>query len=168
MRRECLEHFSRHWLQRKPLVSDRGMHHDTCVSQVSWCMSGSLNLGCGKNVPRPSRRMHNPQFYVSGKRLIACILIAINDPKLSMPVWLDISSRQKLIINVELASCCRNWNFMQETHAYSLSNSILLVNDSCSSIVSGDQENYAIMGLCTSEGKMKIYIDRNHESIMGH
>ena len=33
-RRECRERFSRHWLQRKPLVSVPGMHHSTCVTHV--------------------------------------------------------------------------------------------------------------------------------------
>ena len=35
----------------KPLVSDPGMHHDTCVTHVPWCMSGSLTCGGGENVP---------------------------------------------------------------------------------------------------------------------
>ena len=35
--------------QRKPLVSDPGMHHGTCVTHVLWCMSGSLTYG--ENVP---------------------------------------------------------------------------------------------------------------------
>ena len=47
-------------LQRKPLVSDPDMHHGTCVTHVPWCMSGKR---C-----RHSRRMRNPQFYVSIKR----------------------------------------------------------------------------------------------------
>ena len=51
MRRECRERFSRHWLERKPLVSDPGMHHGTCVSHVPWCMSGPLNCGGRENVP---------------------------------------------------------------------------------------------------------------------
>ena len=42
MRRECRERFPRHRLQRKPLVSDPGMHHGTCVTHVSCCMSGSF------------------------------------------------------------------------------------------------------------------------------
>ena len=46
MRRECRERF-----QRKLLVSDPGMHHDTCVTHVPWCMSGSLTCGEGENVP---------------------------------------------------------------------------------------------------------------------
>ena len=41
--------FIRHRLQRKPIVSDPGMHHGTCVKHVSWCMSGSLTRG--ENVP---------------------------------------------------------------------------------------------------------------------
>ena len=49
--RECWERFPRHRLQRKPLVSDPGMHHGTCVTHVPWCMSGSLTRGGGENVP---------------------------------------------------------------------------------------------------------------------
>ena len=37
--------------QRKPIVSDAGMHHGTCVTHVPWCMSGSLTCGDGENVP---------------------------------------------------------------------------------------------------------------------
>ena len=37
--------FSRHRLQRKPLVSDPGMNHDPRVTHVSWCMSESLTRG---------------------------------------------------------------------------------------------------------------------------
>ena len=51
MRRERRERFPHHQLQRKPLVSDPGMHHGTCVTHVPWCMSGSLNRGGGENVP---------------------------------------------------------------------------------------------------------------------
>ena len=65
MRREC---FPRHQLQRKPLVSNPGMHHGTCVTHVPWCMSGSLTCGGRGKRSRHSRRMRNPQFYVSGKR----------------------------------------------------------------------------------------------------
>ena len=34
MHRECRERFPHHRLQRKPLVSDPGMHHGTCVAHV--------------------------------------------------------------------------------------------------------------------------------------
>ena len=45
------ERFPQHRLQRKPLFSDPGMHHGTCVMHVPWCMSGSLTRGGGENVP---------------------------------------------------------------------------------------------------------------------
>ena len=59
-------------------VSDPDMHHGTCVTHVPWCMPGSLTCGFlwsrwrGKR-SRHSRRMRNPQFYVSGKRPIASV-----------------------------------------------------------------------------------------------
>ena len=43
--------FPRRRIQRKPLVSDPGMPHGTCVTHVPWCMSGSLTCGDGENVP---------------------------------------------------------------------------------------------------------------------
>ena len=36
---------------KKPLVSDPGMHHDTGVMHVPWCMPGSQTRGGGENVP---------------------------------------------------------------------------------------------------------------------
>ena len=42
--REWQEPFPRYRLQRKPLVSDAGVHHGT------WCMSGSPTRGGGENV----------------------------------------------------------------------------------------------------------------------
>ena len=67
MRRGCRERFLRRRLQRKPLVSDPGMRRGTCVTHVPWCMSGSLTRGDRRGIrSRHSRRMRNPQFYVSG------------------------------------------------------------------------------------------------------
>ena len=54
--------FPRHRLQRKPLVSDPGMHHGTCVTRVPWCMSGSLIGGGGGNVPGIPRACATPNF----------------------------------------------------------------------------------------------------------
>ena len=51
MLRECRERFPRHRLQRKPLVSDPGMHDGTWVTHVPWCMVGSLTRGDRENVP---------------------------------------------------------------------------------------------------------------------
>ena len=42
--------FPRRRFHRKPLVSDPGMHHGTCVTHVPWCMSESLTCGDGENV----------------------------------------------------------------------------------------------------------------------
>ena len=58
-----------------PRVSDLDMHHGTCITHMPWCMPGSLTVGFfwsrfrGKH-SRHSRRMCNPQFYLSGKRPI--------------------------------------------------------------------------------------------------
>ena len=54
-------------------VSDPDMHHGTCVTRVPWCMPGSLTSGFLWSQwrwkrSRHSRRMRNPQFYISGKR----------------------------------------------------------------------------------------------------
>ena len=43
--------FPRRRFQRKPLVSDPGMHHGTCETHVPWCISGSLTRDDGENVP---------------------------------------------------------------------------------------------------------------------
>ena len=51
MHRECRERFPRHRFQRKPLVSDPGMHHGICVTHVPWCMSGLLTRWGRENVP---------------------------------------------------------------------------------------------------------------------
>ena len=51
MRREYQERFPCQRLQRKPPVSDPGMHHGTSVTHMPWCMSGSLTRGGGKTFP---------------------------------------------------------------------------------------------------------------------
>ena len=50
MRGERRKPFRRHRLQRKPRVSDPGMHHGTCVTHVPCCMSGLLTRSGGENV----------------------------------------------------------------------------------------------------------------------
>ena len=68
MRRECRERFS-----PPPWFSDPDIHHGTCVMYVPGWMPGSLTNGFlwsrwrGKRF-RHSRRMRNPQIYVSDKR----------------------------------------------------------------------------------------------------
>ena len=68
VRQECREHFSHHRLQRKPLVSDPSMHHGTCVYARAVMHAGIANLRWWGKRSRHSRRLRNPQFYVSGKR----------------------------------------------------------------------------------------------------
>ena len=82
MRWECRERFPRHRLQRKPLVIDPDMHHDTCVTaNPRW--RGKRTRHC--------RRMRNPQFYVSGKRPMGVIigLPWYHRSKLAVYLWFD-------------------------------------------------------------------------------
>ena len=61
MHRECWERFPRHWLQRKPLVSDPDIHH--AVMHV-----GIANPWWLGKRSRYNWRMRNPQFYLFSKR----------------------------------------------------------------------------------------------------
>ena len=58
--------FPRRRIQRKPLVSDPGIHHGTCVKHVPWCMSGMLTRVAGKTSPAFPAHAH-PKFDVFGK-----------------------------------------------------------------------------------------------------
>ena len=69
MRRECQERFPRHRLQRKPLVSDPGMHDARALMHVGI----AIPRWRGKR-SRHSRRMLYPQFNMSGKRPMALTL----------------------------------------------------------------------------------------------
>ena len=86
-----------------PRVSDPGMHHGTCVSHVPWCMSGSLTSGFlwsrwrGKR-SRHSRRMRNPQFYVSGKRPMGRMQMA-SLCSILQGYWLPWDSRCRIMLN---------------------------------------------------------------------
>ena len=86
-----------------PRVNDPDMHRGTCVMHVSWCMSGSLTSGFlwsrwrGKRFrhSRHFRHMHNPRFYVSGKRPIPHLncdepisaALSITLISVDMPLW---------------------------------------------------------------------------------
>ena len=61
LRRECRERFPRHRLQRKPVVSNPGMHHGIMHDGIG-------NLRWRRKRSRHSRCMRNLQFYVSIKR----------------------------------------------------------------------------------------------------
>ena len=75
MRPECRERFPRHQLQRKPLVSDPGMHHGTCARAAIY--AGIANPRWRGKRSRHSRRMRNPQFRVSGKRPMSSVAMML-------------------------------------------------------------------------------------------
>ena len=57
----------------QPRLKDPDMYHGTCVAHVPWCMPGSLTSGFLSirwqiKLSQLSRRMRNPQMYVSVKR----------------------------------------------------------------------------------------------------
>ena len=106
MRRECRERFPRHQLQRKPLVSNPGMHHGTCVVHVPWCMSGSLTRGGRGKRTRHSRRMRDPQFYVSGKRPMVHIPRDVLFNAISISKW-DVESGNLTFAQTCLS--CQEW-----------------------------------------------------------
>ena len=59
-------------------VSDPDMHHGTCVTHVPWSLTSVFRWSRWHgNRSRHSRRMQNPQFYVSGKRHIGHVLTRI-------------------------------------------------------------------------------------------
>ena len=86
--------------QRKPLVSDPGMHHGTCVTHVPWCMSGSLTCGDRENVPGipgacapailriwqeahcQSHRKHNRQYFTDIQSLAMTRQVSLHTPLL--------------------------------------------------------------------------------------
>ena len=70
MGRDCRERFPRHQLQRKPQVSYPGIHHGTCRARVVMHVGIANSRWWGKR-SRHSRCIHNPRFYVSGKRPMA-------------------------------------------------------------------------------------------------
>ena len=82
-----------------PRVSDTDMHHGTCVTHVPWCMQRSLTSGFlwnrrrGKRF-RHSRRMHNLQFYVSGKRPMRSIFT--DDIEQWMSTWRQFASARTI------------------------------------------------------------------------
>ena len=90
-----------------PWVSDPDMHHGTCVTHVPWCMPGSLTSGFfgsrwRRKSSRHPRRMHNPQFFASGKksmcsgpeseRNISRVQSRTNNPRCSCAI-LDLQSQ---------------------------------------------------------------------------
>ena len=106
MRRECRERFPRHRLQRKPLVSDPGGHHGTCVTHVPWCMPESLTRSGGENVPGipGACATRNFTYLVRGPWGVSDISSANAFKLLNSTNW----------TKGHLHSICNNWSFAQE------------------------------------------------------
>ena len=109
MRLECRERFPYHRLHRKPLVSDSGIHHGTCVTHVPWCVSGSLARSGGKNVPGIPGACANLNFtylvrgpWVSGYFCMMwfnyCIFIYVTN---CHAIWICISIEIYLFIQIK-------------------------------------------------------------------
>ena len=78
MRRKSLERFPRNRRQRKLLVNDHSIHHDSCVTHVSWCMSGSLTHGARENVPGiPGACATRNVTYLARSPWLGCVSHAI-------------------------------------------------------------------------------------------
>ena len=90
-----------------PRVSGPDMHHGTRVTQVPWCMSGSLTRGFhwsrwrGKRSRGHSRRMCNPQFYVSGKRPM---IMSRDDPLRLNAKWLSVNNFTRIPLTSDFIS----------------------------------------------------------------
>ena len=102
-----------------PRVSDPDMHQGTCVTHVPWCMPGSLTSGFlwsrwrGKR-SRHSRRMRNPQFYVSGKRPIGCHSYHLHEPWINtifnIILWTVTDARLKYCrVHIPFDASIGNW-----------------------------------------------------------
>ena len=78
-----------------PWVSDPDMNRGACVTHVSWCMLGSLASGflwCRwrGTLSRHSRRLRNPQFYVSDRRLMHKHGSRFKSTAVEVKVWITI------------------------------------------------------------------------------
>ena len=85
--------FPRRRFQSKPLVSDPGMHHGTCVTHVPWCMSGSLTCGDGESIPG------------------ACAPAILR-------IWQEAHGRQRRLYPPQVARHNRThrWSYRKKTH----------------------------------------------------
>ena len=110
-------------LQRKPLVSDPGMHHSTCVTHVPWCMSGLLTCGGGENVPgipgacapavlRIWQEAHGPILSKSMFVLVVMFVVVLISWRFSLQasshlidLWRTTSPRPTVSFGCQYANC---------------------------------------------------------------
>ena len=104
--------FPRHRLQRKPLVSDPGMHHGTCITHVPWCMSGSLTRGGGENVPGIPGACATSNFTYLSRGPWACIIrqFTLSSAQPNTCVWLSLifveGAKRRVTCNFESEYIC--------------------------------------------------------------
>ena len=105
MYRECRERSPGHRLQTKPLVSDPGVHHVTCVTYVPWCLSGSLTRSGGESIPGACAN-RNLTYLASGPlsepKMIYFTVAYIHHQTWSILLWYQVvvntlSSRRQAI-----------------------------------------------------------------------
>ena len=112
MSREYRERFPRHQFQRKPLVSDPGMHHGTCFTHVPWCMSGSLTCGDGESVsgiPGACETRHFA-YLVRGPFRRRNDIFSHWSIQLQWPFSM-VSYRYQILYMPPQLSCCAMWKF---------------------------------------------------------
>ena len=110
--------FSHHWFQRKSPVSYPSMHHGTCVTH--------------------SRRMHNPQFYVYGKRHMEYFLygffpwnlngITMHTRNLSRNITISMSNCKLLSKCHSLTHKYLTWQQPDRGWDYSIGSGILYID----------------------------------------
>ena len=144
MRRECRERFPRYRLQGKPLVSDPGMDHDTCVTHVPWSMSGSLTRGGGESVPGIPGACATRNFYVSGNR-----------PMIERP--------SRYVYVTKLYPCYSLWSLNKlRTYEYSI---IAFYSDDCEWIKKRVATIIILELECVIYNDMHIMHDRNTDNL---
>ena len=86
VRRGYRERFPHHRLQRKPLVSDPGIHHDMpwCITVRAVMQVGIINSPWWEKRSRHSRRMRNPQFCLS----VATVSVTLTHIYFGRMFWL--------------------------------------------------------------------------------
>ena len=107
----CRKRFPRPRLQRKPLVSDPGMYHGTCVTHVSWYMPESLTRGGRENVPgiHDACTTRNFAYLVRGQCTVLDLKLTmsyfINMTLNTFPlIWLCNSMHACVVMHVGIAN----------------------------------------------------------------
>ena len=110
--------FTRGRLQRKPLVSDPGMHQGTCVTHVPWCMSGSLTRVGGENVPGIPGACATRKFTYLARSPLQYSSLVWSRGLFYYLFKICTKNQQNLILVNSLALEKFTWNFRLSTFQY--------------------------------------------------